>query len=670
MKRFLPLTHGTCTVVLAVFILTVALAAQTAATSVKEQFDDATKYVNRTRGLTLSILKQVKQVDRLYRSSSGTPVEGQRPVAREQLAATKLLVGSFNETSRDAEDMLRALKQHSEYADRASDMEKDVKKYRKAVDKTYGKAVDDFGEPPDRASYSATPIQPGARLSITGEATGTLGTSGYKRPNVTPEFDQSTTEFGIGARGKWIINEKLNVDAKLARQSTVERIAQNRSNVGAALNFAVTPQLYLTGGFDWSGYNESDFDTNDFGDFDLFVKSDYRGTGLRGNAMIKSSKRSYDEKTIAHPGKGALALDYSTTQLLANAILPAGTGELKIRLNYLSKSHDYDRRDYTKFNPSAVWEITPGGSEMGFSYEILSHSNLLEGDPSSYENQVNAFVLMQTGGIPRDSKRIKAHYKAKKREGATMKTWGPSVALYSYPDDKESDFKDLKFDYNRVSFENGSSSTNFRLMYRLTGDKAFDFVQLEIRRDRSPSSAGIYNNTSLAARFYTEQSHDDSLANMAPAHTLDANWRFGLNLSASAPINRLSVGPVIGGRMYFDTERDDKLDGDLLDVDFLLKNPRNFVRIGVEATTGIVTPTGFKINGKLGWQTIVLYNSDPKRSTKLLTLDVRGSYQINSQFFLDGNVDFHRTRADEKAFADLDRTGIRFQVRYLIDVQQ
>ncbi len=644
MKRFPPLTQSVCTIVLAAFILTVALATHTAAASAAEQFTDATKYVNRTRGLTLSILKQIKQVDKLYRSSTGAPAEGQRPAAREQLAATKLLVGSFEQTSREAEDKLRALKQNPEYAGKASAMERDVRKYRRAVNKVYGKAIDDFGEPPDRASYSATPIQPGAKLSITGEATGTLGWSGYKRPNAVPEFDQSTTDFGLGAKGKWILNEKWNIDAKLGHLSTVERVAQNRNNFGATANFAASPQLYFNGGLDWSGYNESDTDANDFSDFDLFLKSDYRGTGLRGNAMIKKSSRGYSDKAVAN------VADYGTFNFLANAIVPTGQGPLKLQLNYLTRSNEIKANDHKEFNPSAVLEFGPNGNEVGVSYQSLSHP--------------------EVNDSPLDATRIKAHLTVKSRIESGTKQYGPSVALYSYPNDEERNFTDLKFDYNKVSFANGSSSANFRLTYRMTGDNAFDFAQLEYRTNKVPSGAGRYNSTNLAVRYYTEQSADDEFFNLAPAHTIDANWRFGWNLTTSAPINRLSVGPVIGGRMFLDTERNDKFDGDLLDVDYLWQNPRNFFRLGVEAATGIVTPTGFKIDGKLGWQTVVLYNSDPKRSTKLLTLDVRGSYQINSQFFLDGDVDFHRTRADEKAFADLDRTGVRFQVRYLIDVQQ
>lgn len=61
----------------------------------QQSFDDATRQVNRSRGLTLAILKQIKQLDATCRSSGGSPLLNRRADAGNRMARIKPLVDGF-----------------------------------------------------------------------------------------------------------------------------------------------------------------------------------------------------------------------------------------------------------------------------------------------------------------------------------------------------------------------------------------------------------------------------------------------------------------------------------------------------------------------------------------------------------------------------------------------
>ncbi|MBU0985127.1 MAG: hypothetical protein KKA42_14730 [candidate division Zixibacteria bacterium] len=653
-------------------ILVVASASFGSSGDVRQRYNELSKYMNRTRGLTLSILKKIKEIDKTYRTDAGEPIRPRIPAARQSLSVVQLLVTSFEENGDYLEKELVRFKrdftpeERSSYESHLLQLNKDLAKYRKAVDKTWGRATGDFGTPDPQSPFAA-PLAGGGKFSITGEAGTLLGLTSYERPNVNPEYEASTTDFELGARAKWVPNEMLNVDGHFSRRSTVQRREIGLTDIGATASLNLSSEATAALGFNYSGYGESDADLNDFKDLAVFGRASYQGPGIRGNVFLQRLSRSYSEEMPLGFFVAPLSLDYSVTTMRGNASIPAGLGLVRARLTYEKKSNDFEVRNHTNMNPSVVWELTPGGSELGLDYQSLSHPNDGSGLDSS--------IVTLLGGSIDDQRRIKAHYLSKSREVGKVKEYGPSVAMYSFPDNDDRNFTDIKFTVQTRSSHKGYANSGFTVVYRLySGEGMFDFAQLEWRQNANPSGSGRYKSFNIALRYYTEASNQDdslSLGTMHPAHTADLFWRFGWVRSGTGTLRRLSFGPVVGSKVYVDTERNDAFDSDLLDdVNYIFPNPQNNIRAGMDANVGIVTNNGMTIDGQASYQKSFLYAADPTRTTDLFDLRIRCGYRINAAFLVDGQIDFHKTAASVNAASDLNRSGVRVQLRYLFDVRR
>ncbi len=617
--------------------------------SSREQLDVAENDFNRAKGLTLAILRRVKQIDQQYRTSSGEPLEELASAARHDLATVKLLLVSFRDISESLGSRLDELATVlPDEKSRLEEMRRNLRKYQRTVDKVYNRAVADFGEPTPQEAHTVG-LQPGSKLAISGEVSALLGKASYKRPNTNPVIDQSSADFGLGANAKWIPNNKLNFNGKFSRRSTVQQQEIGLTDFGLGGAWNMSRRAVLSFGLDKSWYSENDSDVNDFSDFGLFGRLDLQGPRFRFNTTLRQESRSYDEETI-------IAADYTTTSLISNATLPFGRGNLKLGLRYLKKGHDdTEWLDYKELTPSAVWELIPGGTELAVSYQKLSHPEIDDD--------------------PRDVGRLKAGLIFKKRYGATGRTeWGPAIARYSYPNADDNNYTDLKLTYRKQSADDGLRMASLDVVYRLySGDSQYDFAQFRWQKTSNPDGSGRYGNLNLSVRVYTEASDEDDplrYANLCPPHTVDFLWRFGWSRSGLAVLRNFSIGPIIGARAYIDTERHEVFDEDLLDVDFLWRNPQNNIRAGVDCKANLITYTGITIDGEIKYERSFLYNADPTRSTGVLTFQTRAGYRINSQLIIDGEANLHRTRASIDSYSDLNKTGVRFQLRYLFDVQR
>lgn len=65
--------------------------------------DDASRLVNRSRGLAVAILKEIKSLDEACRGDGGEPIQDKKPLARQILGRIEPLTQSFDNNARSAE---------------------------------------------------------------------------------------------------------------------------------------------------------------------------------------------------------------------------------------------------------------------------------------------------------------------------------------------------------------------------------------------------------------------------------------------------------------------------------------------------------------------------------------------------------------------------------------
>lgn len=616
-----------------------------------ERMEQIDKSAERLRSLTLSLLHQIKALESTYGEAS-PPVSSSPVSVYDQLATIELLKESFNrnhhELSRSLSELERDLgRSEGDWVDGTqkyiAELRADLGKYQRVVDKAHGDAIDRYGKPAARTPDA--PEKPLNALQLRGEVTGTLGQAKHKRPNASPELDASQTEFGFDLTARANPSRKVGITANLNRHSTVERREITLSGFGASVDYKPNTRFTGTAGFKRSGYGESDADTLDFADFQLFANARYQTDIWRLNGRIHRTSRSYDELEIADFAHKGISLD--ATQM-------RGLGKLMLRLDWQKKDYsEIDAADVSDFHPRFTWETSPNGIELGGSYQSITYP---EADES-----------------PRETKRLKAHLYRQKRAAGARSYWGPEVAKYSFPNVDNADFYDFKFVHNSQSALDGYRMRSFDVVYRMYPDSGnFDFVQMRWQRQSRPSGSGGYNQFTLAARYYTEASDSDDplrFSNVHPPHTVDMYWSFGWSKAGTGTFRGLSLGPILAGRMYIDTERDDAF-GDVNDIDYILQNPQNTVRFGGKLTVSGATPAGMRLRGELSYVHSILVFADPVRSTGILNFFAQASYPLSPRLMTDFVADYHRTRADIDSYADLDKTGVKLQVRYLFNVQQ
>ncbi len=624
----------------------------------QERYDDANRHVNRSRGLTLAILKQIKQLDKDCRASSGVPLPARKSEAQNRLGRLQPLVDAFNVNTDQTTEALSKLRTDLNSESSAKDLagrlgpkvdklKADLKKYRGLVQRYWDKATSDFGQPIEQTEqmepvYGSATGQP---VMIHGEFTAALGSSKYKKPHADPRISASSGDFSFNLNGRYTPSSRTTVQGRLGHKTTVERREISLTDFGAAVTHQLSPVTSVKAGLDLSKYSDKENDVADYSQTGIFARLNARTANHRGNIEVRLDSRGYSNLTTA---------DYKTTALTAGDLWAVGTGSVKMQLRYLKKTNDIEALDHTELNPSFIYHFSQGGTQIGASYQQFKMPNL---DDSPLENN-----------------RLKFHLHAGRRSSSGTVKWGPEVQMYKYPNLDDADMTDLKFIYQSSMRGRQTKMTRWNLVYRMHQDTLmFDFAQVQFRRNSRPVASGRYSKFNLAARYYTEASDEDNplrFSNVHPAHTLDIYYSFGWAKAFGAWLRTLSIGPILATKAYFDTERSDAFDEDIVDVDFVARNPRNTASVGLDAVAGIAIDPGITGRAELSYIVSAYYNADPIRTISIFELKIRFSYPVNQQWFVDGYTDLHSTRAEIKSPADLDESKIGVQVRYLFDVRQ
>ncbi len=619
------------------------------------RFDEASAQFNRSHAIALSVLKKIKHIDSQFRLGDGTPIDGRAAEVQAELVTVKLLADNFDIGSLATDDLLGKLEADLAKNDDGSTtnmlkqvrvMREKTNKYQRAVGLYYGKTIEDFGEPAATSPMMAG-LPTAEKLSITGEFTGGLAKAQYKRPNANPEVTASSTDITLGVRAQYAAAEGTSILGHLSHESKVERREIALTNFGTSVVRNFSPTFTGTAGLDIQKYSDKDNEAADFSDLGLFAGMNFLKGNKRYDAELRRVSRGYGNFKPA---------DYSTTTLNASAYMPMGTGKLKLRLRYLSKSTENEAvaLSFTDFNPGAVYIFSPTGSEAGLSYQKIGHG--------------------EVDDCPLDVKRIKGHLHMVKRSDGKVVRYGPEINLYSFPNADDNNYRDLKLIHQTSVRTRSIFSAQWDAALRMySSETMFDFAQVQYRRSSRPIGSGRYSKFNAALRYYIESSDDeDSLrfAAIHPPHTIDLRYSIGWVKFHDGWIRQYSIGPVIAHKMYIDTERSDAFDEDLVDVDFVFRNPANSAQAGVEAGLHFATSTGITGKADFKYMLALLYNSDPSRTTSIIDLNIRTTYPINRDWMLDGIIRVHRTKAEIESAADLNKYDIAVQVRYLFDIQR
>ncbi len=630
-------------------------------------YDNLSIRFNKVKGLALSTLKEIKQIDTECRNSQGEPLISKMDLARNKLTKVELLRVSFENAYQDATVLLAQINNDLNSLDKNEPLVIELKptlakigidldKYRKYVERYYQKAIDDFGQPMT-ASIASSGLGQRKNLYLSGEATIGLGSSKYERVNINPGVNISGKDLSFGLKGKYIAAAKTSVFAFVDHKSTVEQREIGLTKLGASVVQQFSPNLSATAGFDVNKYADKENEVADFSDFGIFSRLSYRNQGKRFNLNYRKVTRSYsnaDESALTiipdFPARFDLYKpDYTTTSFSTDATIPAGQGEIKAQLRYFKKEVGNKFFDFEELSPSLVWTLSPSGSQLAASYQTFTHPN-------------------QDSAVT-DNNRLKVRYHSVSRNGNSVKTWGPEVMLYQFPLAEENDYTDVKLMKKIDSRGDSYSSTKWEISYRIYSDSIqFDFAQLQYRKNIRPIVSGKYTSFNIAARYYTEASDKDDLlrfGNVHPAHTLDFYWDFGWSKSKTGFVQKFSLGPILAARMYFDTERADAFDADFVDIDFVLLNPRNSARAGMKLGMSGVSTTGTTWRANISYVWSTLYNAVPIRSTNILELNTQINYPVDDKWSVEGYSKMHRTRADIDSPADLNKLDIGIRAKYL-----
>ncbi len=604
-----------------------------------QQGDELDRQVRDARRQALAVLRQIKRLDENYRDASGEPIQSKVTEAQRHLARVETVLESFQKT-------LQTARRSADQSTRA-----ELDKLDRVVRKHYDRAVSDFG-PPRREAVAVTPLREGQVFSLTGEARTVLGFSGFKRPNAAPRISESSSNFALGFEGRFAPAARTNLLFGFDHERKVQRSKQTNTRFGVKALHELNRTWSLEGGLDLSHYADKTITVNSFSDFLLFAKTQMRNRYQQLNVGLSLNNHSYTNRVDEGYKDFTFQTDGQTV---------FGPGRIKARLRYMSRSQDIEALSHKEFNPAVVWEFVRGGNEVGAEYQSISHGDL----DSTQQARLAGFS---------DVKRYKLHLHLVGREGNASRRWGPELHIYSYPNNEDAGFLDLKVIRRSTSRDSKVKISSADIVYRrYSGETQYDFIQLTYRKDNRPLGSGRYFKWNVAARAYLEQSDNDDLAqfsNFAPAHTADFYVAFGWAKPGRGWLQRLSIGPVASTRFYIDTDRADAYDGDLTDVNYIFPNPRNFARVGIEAGMGGVSTAGVTWQVDLRWLLTFLYAADPSRTSNQLELNSRVTYPVAQEWMLDGFAKFHRSRTELDSFSDLNKNDVGVQLRYLFDFSQ
>ncbi len=651
--------------VLFLAIMALSVSSVGAGGNLQDKFDDLDEQATRARGLALSILKQIKQIDKEHRSGDGIALAASKGDVQQKLGRIEKIKGIFDGTNDEVikglqalqRDLARASANHpaaTALKPAIARVNTDMGKYSRAVKKYFDRTVNDFGRP---ASGPMAVVSPGVgdRFSITGEATAALGNGTYKRPNAIPSYKASTSDISFGVKGRFIPAERTNVLFNLDRQARIERREIATLNFGVAGVQQISDDLTATAGLKLSKFTDMNDKNQDFSTTGLFAKAALQSGGRRFGGELQTESRNYSEND---------SFDYSTATLLGHAFLPLSDGSLGFNLKYMMKNNDdlSLMPDHTELNPRVILKLDNGGKEAGLSFQQISHPD-----------ESNSSL---------DNTRIKAHFDMSKQNGPKNVRYGPAIMLYQFPNIDDGNFYDFKFKHHTSEMAKRSTTRQIDAVYRMHKDSTqFDFAQVSLSRNSRPMGSGVYSRLNLAARFYVETSYEVgrtvapgttdtvSLEAYAEPHTLDMLYTMGWLKTSSGWYRMLTIGPLVGAKFYIDPNGEDKSNKET-DTDYNLKNPRNFARVGIEVVLAGNTSSGVSWRGDASYSMLARYNADPVSTTNYIKVNGRVTYPVAPDWKVEGFMRLQSTKMNEKSVTDLDRFEIGVQARYLFDVRR
>ncbi|MBD3333350.1 hypothetical protein GF356_10910, partial [candidate division GN15 bacterium] len=626
---------ATITVVLVLIVLSASLLGSTRTADLEMQMQ---QLAGRSRGLALTVLKQLKAFDQKYRID-GEPDRRRLAEANQELWKTRLLVDAFNGARAEFETASDRFDRYSGEA--TSDEKASVKKltalmskYERLINKYYGAAIDDFGEPVQQRPEYVTRTTDGTVL-LSGEANFGLGLSKYKRQTAGIDFGGGDFQFGV--KGTFKPSPGFNINAFLDHTNTNERVDYSLTNFGANTGFFFSRYAAIRGGFGYQAYSLADNDAAGYGQLRLHGDFDYKNPLFRFNAGIELNSRGYEDD----------ALDYSTTAFHAQAIKKIGQGHLKGNLKYLTREPDNEILKANDLDLRAEYRVPSGRFEIGGEYRKISFPEL----PEVVQGQT-AFGIT----YPRDKDKIKVRFEWLRDEIGNSSRRGFHGIWYSFPSADDSDFYDIMYkSTGRARKNNRLKSNRLTLMYRLHQDSlAHDYAQFRWSRNGRPIGLGTYSTTTIVLRAYTTFTDEDDpfrYAKLPPPNTVDFYWSFGWSKTGNGALKNISIGPLVGASFAIDPERQDAYDPD--DINYIFPNPANEAKVGVESQmvwiiSGLIR---WNVNARYEFQTY--YAADPVRTKHNIVIRSTFGYRINKNWGIDGKLNVHETRVDVDSPADL-----------------
>lgn len=617
--------------------------------------DDASRLVNRSRGLAVAILKQIKSMDESCRRRGGEPVQDKEPLARQILGRIEPLRESFDNNVRDAEKAIDRFNHNLAKIESPGEEERklkedvdllraDLAKYEGYVEKFFDRSLRDFGSPIRLKggvfAGMAVPAQRAPGLRISGELSSAGGGSSYKRPHQDPRTSLTSGDLNLKVAGTFWPSALTQINFRGSRQNTIEQRKIALTEAGAGVSHTFQGGVRLGVDLSYSGYDDVGYDSLDFEEFSTGGGFGYGGQRIQADIRAKHLSRSYKDSKSA---------DYKTLLLQPDLNIRVGMGSINLGTVYLSKSNEMELLDHRELSPYFRWEFSRGGPELNFQFQQFT-----------YPNQNNS---------QDDNNRIKASFFNKTTSASGRVRYGPEVAIYRYPNAEDKDFADYGLALSHQSFGRQASMLSLRAIYRIHEDTLqYDFAQVTLRKSKRPVGSGFSWESNLAGRYYTESSDkDDSLrlANVHPPHTLDSYYRMGWVITGRRALREVAFGPITGAKFYFDTEWEDAFEND---VDYVWRNPQNTVVGGVYLKTVILPSPVFRIRAGGRYQVSFLYNAEPVRNYSLADVNLSAEYALGRQLHIEARGNMHLTRADIESDTDLEKTDFGLVVRYLLDV--
>ena len=641
-----------------VFVLSLAPVAIHAGTSADDLAAEISQLGLRARGLTLAALRQLKEIDTEFRMASGEPRPDLSVAANQRMWETKKLIDAFDKVSAQIRDLKS---EFDKVANQATDDQrrsveavvKETNKYDRHLDRFYGDAVRDFGEPrPVEIATIGTPQN--KNVVLRGEAKFGLGSSKYKRPAVVG-VDFSGSELELGVNGNWRPAPPVNVAFNFNHQNTTERREIGVTDFGATSSFAVSPAATIRAGFAYQGYDDKENDLAKFGDTRLNAGFNYRGEKWQIDAGVEKRDRSFDENEAA---------DFGSTRLNATTTLLMDMGHLRFTIDHLSKNNDVDSlRDARDLNARVQLRFAGGKTELNVGYRSVSYPNIDE------EFQGVATIF---GVLPEDNNKISAQLQFLSTSGTKTRRQGPKVILYQYPNGDDKDIYDIGYDIESRARGERMSTFRFNALTRLYKDTLqHDYAQLKLSRASQPIGVGGFSQWSLTARYYlTSPDEDDPfrLAKLPPPHTLDLYYTAGWGGSSGGSLRQWSIGPILGGTFFIDPEREDAYEDD--DNNLIFPHPANVATVGVASRWIFVFSDWVNWDLDARYELDYTYASDPTSTNGKFKLRSKLGYTLDERIAFDGVIDYRMARADFDSPSDYDDYTIKVTARYLFEVER